>query len=128
MMIVDSDMLIDFLRGRDPGHGRIQIELQTGALATTSINAFELASGARTTKEQAKVKILLEALTILAVDAKAADRAAGVRRTLEADGKGIGMADYLIAGVCLAHEGTLLTRNLEHFRRVPELRVGGPNT
>jgi predicted nucleic acid-binding protein len=36
----------------------------------------------------------------------------------------IGMADYLIAGVCLAHGATLLTRNLDHFRRVPELLIG----
>lgn len=128
MMIADSDMLIDFLRGRDPGHGRIQIELRTGGLATTSVNAFELASGARSSKEQAKVEILLEALKILPVDAQAADLAAGVRRTLEADGNGIGMADYLIAGVCLAQAATLLTRNLEHFRRVPGLHLGGVHT
>ena len=125
MMIADSDLLIDFLRGRDPGHGRIRIELRTGGLATTAVNAFELSSGARTGKEQAKIQILLDAMTILPVDAVAANLAAGVRRGLEAEGRGIGMADYLIAGVCLSHEATLLTRNLEHFRRVPGLRIGG---
>lgn len=125
MMIADSDVLIDFLRGRDPGLGRIRIELRAGGLATTSVSAFELASGARTSKEQGKVQILLDALTILPVDARAADLAADVRRALEAAGQGIGMADYLIAGVCLAHEGTLLTRNRGHFERVPGLHVGG---
>jgi tRNA(fMet)-specific endonuclease VapC len=125
MMIADSDMLIDFLRGREPGHGRIEIELRTDHLATTSVNAFELLSGARNSKEQAKVEVLLEALTILPVDARAADLAATVRRELEAEGQGIGMADYLIAGVCLAREGTLLTRNTGHFGRVRGLHVGG---
>jgi predicted nucleic acid-binding protein len=80
MMIADSDLLIDFLRGRNPGHDRIRVELGTGGLATTSVNAFELASGARASKEQAKVTILLEALTILPVDARAVDIAAGVRK------------------------------------------------
>jgi len=47
-----------------------------------------------------------------------------VRRTLEAAGKPIGMADSLIAGVVLAHDGVLLTRNRRHFERVPELRLG----
>jgi predicted nucleic acid-binding protein len=49
-------------------------------LATTTINAFELASGARASKEQAKVEILLGALTILPLDARAAELAAGLRR------------------------------------------------
>ena len=42
-----------------------------------------------------------------------------------AHGKGIGTADYLIAGMCLAHGATLLTRNLKHFERVPGLRIVG---
>ncbi len=125
MMIADSDMLIDFLRGRDPGHGRIRIELATGGLATTSVNAFELLSGAAASREQDKVKVLLDALTILPVETRAAELAASTRRELEARGNGIGMADYLIAGVCLAHGATLLTRNVDHFKRVPRLQIGG---
>ena len=42
MMIADSDVLIDFLRDRDPWAGRIELELKTGHLATTTINSFEL--------------------------------------------------------------------------------------
>ena len=48
-----------------------------------------------------------------------------VRRVLESQGQGIGMADYMIAGVCLANGGVLLTRNLDHFGRVPELALSG---
>jgi predicted nucleic acid-binding protein len=44
----------------------------------------------------------------------------------EEKGEGIGMADYLIAGVCLCRQATLLTRNPEHFSRVPALKVIGP--
>jgi tRNA(fMet)-specific endonuclease VapC len=125
MMVADSDLLIDFLRGRDPGHARIRLELATGGLATTAVNAFELASGGGSGKEADKVRVLLDALIVLHLDARAADLAAAVRRDLEARGKGIRMADYLIAGVCLAHGATLLTRNVGHFRRVAGLHVGG---
>jgi predicted nucleic acid-binding protein len=34
------------------------------------------------------------------------------------------MADYLIAGVCLAHSAILLTRNRKEFGRVPGLVLG----
>ena len=125
MMIADSDVLIDFLRDRSPWAGRIELEIETGHLATTAINSFELLSGAKSDAEQAKVSRLLAALTVLGLTSAASERAAEVRRLLESQGQGIGMADYLIAGVCLANGGVLLTRNQDHFSRVPDLKLGG---
>jgi tRNA(fMet)-specific endonuclease VapC len=125
MMIADSDVLIDFLRGRDPWRERVALELETGRLATTAINSFELLSGARRSSERAKVTLLLEAMSVLPVTSAASEHAAAARQALEERGEGIGMADYLIAGVCLAHRGTLLTRNREHFGRIPGLRISG---
>ena len=125
MMVADSDMLIDFLRGKGPGAERIRVELATGRLQTTAVNAFELLRGTRTADERDKVSSLLAALTILPVDERAAFHAAEARRDLEGRGQGIGMADYLIAGVCLGHSATLLTRNVDHFERVASLRIGG---
>ncbi len=124
MMIADSDILIDYLRGREPGHGRIRLEVATGHLATTAINSFELLSGVTGDGSRKKVSSLLAALHIVPFDAKAGEHAAEVRRQLEAEGKPIGTADYLIAGVCLAQSATLLTRNRSHFARVPGLRLG----
>jgi tRNA(fMet)-specific endonuclease VapC len=37
--------------------------------------------------------------------------------------KKIGRADLLVASIALAHRATLVTRNLDHFRRVPHLTV-----
>jgi tRNA(fMet)-specific endonuclease VapC len=125
MMIADSDVLIDFLRGRSPWAGRIKLEIKTGHLATTAINSFELLSGAKEAAERDKVSRLLAALTVLGVTPTASERAAAIRRVLEAEGHGIGMADYLIAGVCLARDGVLLTRNVDHFERVPGLKISG---
>ena len=125
MMIADSDVLIDFLRGRSPWSGRIKLEIETGHLATTAINSFELLSGAKSAADQEKVSRLLAALTVLAVTPDASEQAAAVRRSLESQGQGIGMADYLIAGVCLTHGGILLTRNQDHFGRIPNLKLGG---
>ena len=35
----------------------------------------------------------------------------------------IGRADLLIASIALAHQATLVTRNVKHFQQVPELKV-----
>jgi tRNA(fMet)-specific endonuclease VapC len=37
--------------------------------------------------------------------------------------KKIGRADLLIACIALAHQATLVTRNLKHFEQVPGLRL-----
>jgi tRNA(fMet)-specific endonuclease VapC len=124
LTVADTDVLIDSLRGREPSKGRIERELKTGGLATTVVNAFELLSGARTAAELQKVEKLLAALAILPLDEEAGRQAAEVRRTLEKAGQPIGMADYLIAGICLARSATLLTRNRDHFDRVSELSLG----
>ncbi len=65
MMIADSDVLIDYLRGRAPWAERIRLEIGTGHLATTAINSFELSSGAKSAADQEKVSRLLAALTVL---------------------------------------------------------------
>ena len=93
MIVADSDVLIDALRGHEPGLGRITLELGTGRLATTSISVFELRSGAKSKRERAKVEALLAALTVLPLDTAAATAAATVRVELEAEGRKLAMAD-----------------------------------
>jgi predicted nucleic acid-binding protein len=100
MMIADTDVLVDFLRGGRAA-ARIELELSTGSLRTTAVAAFELWQGARTTRAEEDVKTLLEALEILPLDARAAELAGGVRRLLLGRGADIGVADSLVAGICL---------------------------
>jgi tRNA(fMet)-specific endonuclease VapC len=123
MIIADTDVLIDFLAGKDPGAGRVEEELQKGALYTTVISRFELLSGSKSMKQNEKVEQLLEALKILTLDVPAADRAAEIRRHLDQKGHGIGMADSLIAGIVVEHGAHLLTRNDRHFNRVQGLKL-----
>jgi predicted nucleic acid-binding protein len=124
LIVADTDVLIDALRGRSPMAERIGLELETGGLATTAVSAFELRSGAKSEEAVGAIETLLAAMTILPFDEGAAERAARARRELESAGTPIGMADYMIAGTCLAHSAILLTRNRKHFDRVPGLALG----
>ena len=81
----------------------------------------ELLVGARTRRQLHDVQVLLSAIQTLPLDEPAADRAAEVKRHLDREGQSIGMADSLIAGIVLAHDAILLTRNARHFGRVPGL-------
>lgn len=123
MIVADTDVLIDFLAGRDPAAARVEIELGTRSFGTTAVTRFELLAGARDRTAEGIVRRLLDALPTLPLDRDAADRAAQVRRALEERGAGIGMADSLIAGIVLACDGLLLTRNRKHFERVEGLKL-----
>lgn len=123
MIVADTDVLIDFLRGREPSAGRVELELQSRFFGTTTITAFELWAGARSRRQETAVAALLDAMEILALDDDGAREAAAVRRVLIRRGEDIGTADCLIAGICIAHGATLLTSNRKHFERVERLRL-----
>jgi predicted nucleic acid-binding protein len=124
MIVADTDVLIDYLEDIEPGAPRVARELELGTLATTVVTRFELLAGARTDRQQRQCGDLLAALPCLLLNEQAADRAAEVRRLLEARGATIGMADSLIAGIVITHQGILLTRNRRHFERIPDLTLG----
>jgi tRNA(fMet)-specific endonuclease VapC len=123
--VADTDVLIDFLRDRGDEAKRIEFELKTGRLCTTAVTAFELWVGAKSPQEKAAVGTLLSALSIIPLDAPAADNAGEIFRELGAKGSTIDMADSLIAGICRSRDGMLITRNKKHFSRVPNLKISG---
>ena len=124
MIVADSDVLIDALRGRSPAVERIDRELARGSLATTAISVFELRSGAPSEDAEERVEAVLAPLHVLPLDAAAARAASEIRLELESAREDIGMADYLIAGICLVRSATLLTRNRSHFERIDGLVLG----
>jgi predicted nucleic acid-binding protein len=124
MIVADTDVLIDFLSGAGAAE-RVGAELCRGALVTTAITRFELLGGARTERQRRVVRELIEGLPTLPLDEQAADEAALIRRELESNGLGIGMADSLIAGIVRYRKGVLLTRNIKHFSRVEALKLAG---
>lgn len=62
---------------------------------------------------------LLMKLTILPFDGEAAEHF----HRLQSERVRIGTMDLKIAAICLAHDATLLTRNLVDFEKVPGLRA-----
>ncbi len=61
-MLVDSDVLIDYLRGREPSRSRLLAEFPVRRLQTTVINQFELLAGARRPDQRGTIEQLLRLL------------------------------------------------------------------
>lgn len=122
MIVADTDALIDYLRGAGTAD-RVAQELSGGTLATTVVAVFELWQGVGAPSEERAVEALLGAVSVLPLTDAGAQRAGRVRRDLRRTGADIGVADSLVAGICLDHGASLLTRNRQHFDRVRGLTL-----
>jgi len=126
--IIDTDILIDFLRNKKEAVAFItQLEEKKTLLATTAINVFELYYGAHKSRLSAQTlqatKTLLERLILLPLTARSAKMAGHIYAELELEGHPIGLRDTFIAAIALTRKCSVTTRNTEHFEKVKGLAV-----
>lgn len=122
--VVDTDVLIDYLRGSGPG-ADLLTRLGRGGYCVTAVSAFELALGSAHRTNPRPVQALLDAPT-LALTPRGGLLGGEALALLRGGGRGIDVRDALQAGVCLDADRPLVTRNVRHFERVPGLRVVQP--
>ena len=122
--VVDTDVLVDYLRGRGPG-AELLARLGRGGYRVTAVSAFELALGAAHRLDPRPVQALLDAPT-LGLTLRGGLLGGEALARLRTEGRGIDVRDALQAGVCLDADLPLVTRNVRRFQRVPGLRVVRP--
>jgi tRNA(fMet)-specific endonuclease VapC len=124
-LLLDTNVCIAFLNGRDRGVRDKLLALDPEAVQLCSVVRAELLFGARNgTRVDHNLKRLQEffaAFASLPFDDAAAEHYGIVRAQL---GRApIGPNDLMIAAIALANDQTLITRNQAEFHRVPGLRV-----
>ncbi len=82
MVVVDTSILVEALRGRAPWAGIVRGHLEASTMATTTVNLAELWDGAFTPKRRKAVAALLAGAELLDLDEPAALAAGAVRRHL----------------------------------------------
>ena len=130
MYLLDTDVLSNLLK-RAPSMALITklAAVPPEQQFTSSITLGELLYGARRRGPLADELLariesrLLPELPVLPFDASAARRYGAVRCELEQRGTPVGDADLRIAAIALARGLTVVTGNVRHFRRVPDLSV-----
>ncbi|HET7385147.1 MAG TPA: type II toxin-antitoxin system VapC family toxin [Nocardioidaceae bacterium] len=120
LVVVDTDLVVDYLRGKGPGVAMVRRLLTEHRLRLTAVTGFELRVGTDFLERRREIMRLFRSRTV-AIDLPAAVRAGEVASALRAQGEQIGFADCLQAGACLRHRLPLATRNQRHFARVPGL-------
>jgi tRNA(fMet)-specific endonuclease VapC len=124
-LVIDSDVVIDQLREHE---FTLQRAVEHFDCTLTAISLYELNAAPHYTDQQrAALADILSVVEVLPFDTRAADQAAQVSRRLASRGRMIGVPDLLTAGICLANDLPLLTRNVEHFNRIEGLKLVTPD-
>lgn len=125
---LDTTALIDVLRDeRDAVRKVGELKEEGWNMHTTSVNAFELYTGAYLTnpvRRVPQVEGILEEMMILTLNSGEAKEAGMLFAELQRRGERVEIRDVLIAGTILnnaCHD--ILTRNVEHFRRFRTIHV-----
>lgn len=123
--VLDSDVLIDYLRGAGPGRDLVRALIRGAGYQVTAVTAFELALG-RSYQENPRPVHALLAAPLLTLTRRAGLRGGALLGGLRRSGATIDARDAMQASICLEAGASLVTRNVSHFERVPGLRLSHP--
>jgi predicted nucleic acid-binding protein len=119
--ILDTDIVIDFLRRRDYAQKILKHWADEGLLAVSSLTHLEIYQGMKPGEEKA-TNSFLDGLITIDVDISIARQAGALLRNLRSKGITIGMADAMISATALQLGVPLITNNSDHYP-FPGLRV-----
>lgn len=130
-MIVDTDILSDFLSGEETAVQLVERYRQTHRVATTDITAFELYYGAykseQTDNNLAKTKGLLNTVPVISTSEDSMEVAGRLAAEQDAAGERIGVKDVLIGAIAAVENEPVLTGNVDEFRRMDDVDVLSPD-
>lgn len=121
-LVLDTSIVIDYLRNGEVGVAFFQEERADAAFYIPTIVIFELLSG-QSTKDPAKLKSISEFLsffTRIDLTESIAERAGEIYRDIS---KTLQVPDYIVAASALEIGGTVVTLNKKHFAQIPHLKL-----
>lgn len=123
-VVLDTNVLIDLLRGREQAVSFIKgLRAEGAALATTSINIFELAWGAYRQNRLRDVADLAKSLPVMPLGADEAIKAGEEMAYLQSLGQAVELRDVLIGVVARENGYAVATNNVRDFRRIRGLSI-----
>jgi tRNA(fMet)-specific endonuclease VapC len=110
--LVDTDILIHFLRGRREAKNFLSSLLDRSRIHCSSITVAEVFAGIRLGEEE-KTRALVDNLEVLDVTREIAEKAGQYRRTIRS--QSLELDDCLIAATAFVHRSVLATGNGKHY-------------
>jgi hypothetical protein len=118
-ILLDTDILVDFLRGHD--HAVTFVTANSDRIVLSTVVVAELYSGVKGDAEKAVLDSFVALFPVAAVTAEIA-RAGGLHRRDYDKTHGVGLADAILAATAEAEGAELATLNVKHYPMVKGLR------
>lgn len=119
-LLIDTDVLIDYLRGIPSAIDYLEARDEPQALS--AITVAELYAGVRDGEERKALAAFIGAFEIIPLDLAIAQKGGLLRRDY-GKSHGTGLADALIAATAEQQQAVLVTLNKKHFPMLPDLHV-----
>jgi predicted nucleic acid-binding protein len=117
--LVDTDVLVDFLRGYPKAVALLHAH--STRVILSSIIAAELYAGVRDDEELKKLDNLISLFRVVPVSIGIA-RMGGLYKKRYAKSHGVGLADAIIAATAEAENADLKTLNAKHYPMIKDLK------
>ena len=126
--LLDTNIVSYFVKGVSAGLvQRMRIGLDVQDIAISAITRAELRYGVemmdKFDKRRKRVDLLLKELSALPWSVEAADEFGRLKAYLRRNGTPVGEFDTQIAAHALADKLILVTHNIRHFEKVPDLKL-----
>jgi predicted nucleic acid-binding protein len=112
--LLDTDIVIDFLRRRNYARKLLDNWAEEGLLAISALTHLEIYQGLKAGEEGA-TNAFLDGLTSVTVDVPIARQAGRMLGELRSKGETVGIADSIISATALQLGVPLLTNNVAHY-------------
>lgn len=112
--VLDTDIVIDFLRRRSYARELLQKWAGEGLLAVSALTHLEVYQGMKAGEENA-TNAFLDGIITVVVDVPIARRAGRMLGELRSKGMTIGITDSIIAATALQLDAPLITNNVGHY-------------
>lgn len=118
-MILDACFLIDLLADDTAAVAKLD-EIHDQLLVVPTLTYTEVAVGLDPDSQvREQFDEIMDRVTVVPYDGEAARRAVDVQRQLRTQGTQIGAVDGMLAGIALARDEPVVTRNVDEFARTP---------
>ena len=114
MVLIDTDVLIDYLRGDTSVKKQVEELWKTNHACVSVLSVYELYAGIRPGEED-DISNLLAPMNILAVNHSVAAKAGQRRNHYRSQGVTLGDIDCIIAGTAMLGGMQVFTRNIKHY-------------
>ena len=122
--MIDSNILIDAMNGIVDAVAFLE-EQQVTETQISIVSAMELIAGCRNKTEMTELQRFFQKCTFLPITVTVSHVAFQLMESFYLS-HGLVLPDALIAATALERDLTLYTRNIRHFRMIPQLKVSQP--